>query len=148
MALFLLVILTPISYYLGVPLREPSAPHKSDVIVLFSSGQIDSQWLTGDAIQRTMGALMLYRNRFAPVIVSSGSQHALGFHQAELQAEWLKRAGVPESAILVENQSTRTYYSVLETRRILAEHGWHSAIIVTLPTSIFPEFAWSAAASA
>jgi uncharacterized SAM-binding protein YcdF (DUF218 family) len=129
--LFLIVILTPISYYIGAPLREPSAPRKSDVIALFSSGQIDDQWLTADAAQRSMGALLLYRNGFAPVIVSSGSQHALGFHQAELQAEWLKRAGVPNSALIVESNSTRTYFSVIELQRIMMQHGWRSAVIVT-----------------
>ncbi len=131
MVLFLIVILTPLSYYLGEPLREPSDPRKSDAIVLFSSGQIDGTWLTPDATQRTVGALLLYRSGLAPVIVTSGSQHALGLRQAEIEAEWLERAGVPRDALVVENRSGRTYTSVLEVRRLMAERGWRSALIVT-----------------
>jgi uncharacterized SAM-binding protein YcdF (DUF218 family) len=131
MLLFLVVVFTPLSYYAAAPLREPAIARKSDAIVLFSSGQIDDLWLTADGIQRTMGALLLYRQVFAPVIVCSGSQHALGLRQAELEAEWLERAGVPQSAIVIENQSTRTYYSVLAVREMMARRGWRSVVIVT-----------------
>jgi uncharacterized SAM-binding protein YcdF (DUF218 family) len=131
MVFFLAVILTPLSYYLAQPLRERTEPRPSDAIVLFSSGSIDDRWLSTDAAQRTWGALLLYREGYAPVIVSSGSQHARGLYQAETQAEWLKRAGVPDSALIVESASTRTYESVVELRRLMAEHGWRSAVIVT-----------------
>ena len=131
MVLFLAVIFTPAAYYLAQPLREPAEPRPSDVIVLFSSGSIDDCSAHSRRGARTWGALLLYREGYAPVIVSSGSQHARGLRQAESQVEWLKRAGVPDSALIVESASTRTYESVIELRRLMAEHGWRSAVIVT-----------------
>ena len=110
---------------------SPPFPQKADVIVLLSSGQIDDNWLTPDAAQRLLGALKLYRDNFAPVIISSGSQHQRGLGQAELQADWLTRAAVPASAILVEGRSTRTYESCIEVSGIMRDHGWNSAVIVT-----------------
>ena len=76
-------------------------------------------------------ALRLYREGYARAIVSSGSQHGEGLRQAELQAAWLERAGVPSQAIVVENGSTRTYESGIAVKRIMAEHGWKSAVMVT-----------------
>jgi uncharacterized SAM-binding protein YcdF (DUF218 family) len=122
---------TPVAYYYGAPLYVASDARKSDVIVLMSSGQIDADWLTPDAAQRTLGALKLFRERYAPVIISSGSQYGAGLHQAELQTEWLERAGVPQNAIVVENRSSRTYESAVEVKRIMARHDWRSAVIVT-----------------
>jgi uncharacterized SAM-binding protein YcdF (DUF218 family) len=128
---YVLLTATPAAYYYGAPLYVHSDARKSDVIVLLSSGQIDGEWLTPDAAQRTLGALKLYRDEYAPAIISSGSQIHSGLHQAELQAMWLKRAGVPESAILLENRSSRTYESGVQVARLMAQHGWKSAVIVT-----------------
>jgi len=130
-ACFALIALTPLAYFIGRPLLERVEPRPSDVIVLLSSGQLSRQWLTPDASQRTLGALLLYRKGFAPVIVSSGSHLAEGLDQAGLQAEWLRLAGVPESAILIEDRSTRTYESAREVAGIMRQRGWRTAVVVT-----------------
>jgi uncharacterized SAM-binding protein YcdF (DUF218 family) len=131
MLAYFLFTATPVAYYYGAPLYVRSDAAKGDVIVLLSSGQIDSDWLTPDASQRTLGALKLYREHYAPFIISSGSQFQVGGHQAELQAAWLERAGVPAEAILIEGQSTRTYESGIQVSRIMHQHAWRSAIVVT-----------------
>ena len=136
-----LITLTPLAYYYGNPLREPSRPQPSDVIVLLSHGQLDDQWLSPEGAQRTWAALKLYRSGFAPRIISSGSSHG-GLDQAGLQAKWLMLAGVPSQAILVERQSSRTYQSALEVVKILKANGWQSAVIVTSELDV-PEFAAS-----
>jgi uncharacterized SAM-binding protein YcdF (DUF218 family) len=122
---------TPLAYVVTLPLREPAAPRKGDVIVLLSSGQIDGDWLTPDGTQRTLGALKLYREQYAPAIVSSGSNLARGADQASLQARCLVTAGVPPQDIVTERKSSRTYESLVEVRRLMRERGWNSAVIVT-----------------
>jgi uncharacterized SAM-binding protein YcdF (DUF218 family) len=129
--LYLLFTATPLADYYSAPLYVSSNPQKSDVIVLLSSGQIDPDWLTPDASQRVLGALKLYREHYAPVIISSGSQFQLGKHQAELQAAWLERSGIPHDAIIVEGRSGRTYESAVEVSHVMARHAWASAVIVT-----------------
>src|SRR4051812_33173967 len=128
---FVLLLATPVSYFYSVPLLTQAHPRKSDVIVLMSSGQLTDTWLTTDAAQRTLGALLLYRQGFAPSIVSSGSLHRTGQQQAELQAEWLERAGVPRDALFIEARSTRTRESVIEVAGIMRTHDWHTAVVVT-----------------
>src|SRR5271157_6096341 len=124
-----LMTLTPLAYYYGNPLREPSLPQHSDVIVLLSHGQVDDQWLSPEGAQRTWAAVRLYKSSFAPVVISSGSTH--GLDQAGLQASWLQLAGIPNQAILVERQSSRTYESAREVVKILKANEWQSAVIVT-----------------
>ncbi|MBI1786010.1 MAG: YdcF family protein [Acidobacteria bacterium] len=122
---------TPLSYFYGLPLLEPAQPRPADVIVLMSSGLIRDRWLTPDAAQRTLGALSLYRDGFAPRIISSGSLLFRGEDQAAVQADWLRRAGVPSEAILIERRSSRTYHSAVEVARLMRERGWRSAVVVT-----------------
>ena len=131
LGIYLLLTATPLAYFYGAPLMTAADARPSDAIVLLSSGQIDADWLTPDAAQRVLAALRLYREGYARAIVSSGSQHGEGLRQAELQAAWLERAGVPSQAIVVENGSTRTYESGIAVKRIMAEHGWKSAVMVT-----------------
>jgi uncharacterized SAM-binding protein YcdF (DUF218 family) len=73
----------------------------------------------------------LYREHYASVIISSGSQFQAGKHQAELQATWLERSGVPHEAIIVEGRSGRTNQSALEVSHLMNEHVWSSAVIKT-----------------
>jgi uncharacterized SAM-binding protein YcdF (DUF218 family) len=131
LALYLLLTTTTLADLYSAPLYVQSNPEKSDVIVLLSSGQIDSDWLTPDASQRTLGALKLYREHYAPSIISSGSQPNEGWHQAEVQGAWLERAGVPKASIIIEGRSERTYASGVEVSVIMAEHQWKSAVVVT-----------------
>ena len=129
--LYVVLISTPLAWYFSAPLREAAEPHPSNVIAVFSSGQIDPTYATPDAAQRLLGALLLYRQGYAPVIVTSGSNPDAGASQAETSAAWLQRAGVPPSAIVIENRSGRTYDSVVELQRLMRERGWASATIVS-----------------
>lgn len=126
-----LIMMTPLAYFYGSPLRDGSHPQRSDVIVLLSHGQINDVWLSPEGAQRTWAALHLYKSAFAPFIISSGSSVKQGLDQAGLQAKWLIQAGVPSQAILIERESSRTYESAVEIVHILKAKGWHRAVIVT-----------------
>jgi uncharacterized SAM-binding protein YcdF (DUF218 family) len=120
-----------LSYFYAQPLITDAMPAKSDVIVLLSHGQTGQDWLSPEGSERTWGALKLYRGGYAPAIVSSGSSPSLHWDQAALQAEWLKLAGVPGEAIIVEQRSHRTYESAVEVARLMREHNWKSLVVVT-----------------
>jgi uncharacterized SAM-binding protein YcdF (DUF218 family) len=130
-SVFFILLSTPMPYFYSLPLRTQENPRKSDVIVLMSSGQLTDTWLTTDAAQRTLGALLLFRSGFAGTIISSGSWSRAQERQAESQAEWLERAGVPRESVVVEARSTRTRESVLEVARIMQDHKWRTAVVVT-----------------
>lgn len=75
--------------------------------------------------ERTRHAAELYRQGFAPRIILSGAGDCEG-HRAILLA-----AGVPDSAITLENKSATTKENAEFTARILRETGVKRAAVVT-----------------
>jgi len=89
-----------------------------------SSGLIDRDWVTPDAAQRTWGTLKLYKEHFAPFVISVGGD------QAQVQATMLERAGVPRNVIFVD-RAPNTHASAIVVSKIMKDHDWRSAAIVT-----------------
>ena len=123
--LYILFTATPLADVYSAPLFVQANPEKSDAIALMSSGAIDPEWVTPDAAQRTWGALKLYRQHYAPVIVSAG-----GEPQAQIQGNLLVEAGVPREAIVPETSPT-THSSAMGLSQIMAQRGWRSVVVVT-----------------
>ena len=126
----LLAASSRLSHYYAQPLASDGIPQPSDVIVLMSHGQYGREWLSSVGAQRTLGALKLYREGYAPAIISSGSNPSRNWDQAALQAGWLEKAGVPPGAIVVESASRRTRESAVEVARLMRQRGWRSLVIV------------------
>jgi uncharacterized SAM-binding protein YcdF (DUF218 family) len=124
LTVWFLLAATPVADLYSAPLMVPAKPEKSDVIVLMSSGLIDGHWVTPDGAQRTWGALRLYKEHYAPFIISVGSEQAL------VQAEMLKYGGVPASAILTDKAPT-TRWSAIAVSHIMKDRDWRNAVVVT-----------------
>lgn len=129
LCLFAVAVSSKLSSYYAQPLKASGGPLRSDAIVLMSHGQFGSEWLSLVGAQRTLGALKLYREGYATTIISSGSNPPR-WDQAALQAAWLQQAGVPASAIVVEDASRRTRDSAVHVARIMKERGWRSLVVV------------------
>jgi uncharacterized SAM-binding protein YcdF (DUF218 family) len=103
---------------------------KSDVILVLGSNDL----------RVAEYAAELYLRDLAPLIVFSGNAGALTRErfdrpEAELFAEIALRKGVPESAILIEAESTNTGENVAFSRRLLESRGIdpESLILVQKP---------------
>ena len=71
--------------------------------------------------------------RYPPntIVMCGGITHGAGRPEAEVLAEALEAAGVPD--VLVENRSQTTRENARFTRDLLASHGAHSVWLVTQP---------------
>ncbi|WP_375418497.1 YdcF family protein [uncultured Hymenobacter sp.] len=89
----------------------------------------------GSGADRLTHALWLYRaGKVRRIIVAGGSGSVLGATQTEARdlATLLRLAGVPASAILLEERSRNTRENALFTRQLLAAHPTiHSLVLVT-----------------
>ena len=89
----------------------------------------------GPGADRLTNALWLYRaGRVRRIIISGGSGAVLrkAHTEAEDLATLLRLAGVPNSAILLENQSRNTRENALFTKRLLAGYsGMDTLVLVT-----------------
>jgi len=91
------------------------SPKKSDVIIV----------LSGDSGERLAYGVKLYQESYADKLLLSGRQSGM-----EEQALSL---GVPEGAILLEDQATTTFENGKYSLKIVKEQGYKSAIVVTSP---------------
>ena len=106
------------------------APQKADVIFIPGNGHAEPSEL----------AAQLYREGYAPLVLPSG-RHAIGssgfvgqksgsrVYDGEFETEWaymrhiLIENGVPESAILREDEATYTYQNAINSRKRTDSEG-------------------------
>jgi uncharacterized SAM-binding protein YcdF (DUF218 family) len=96
--------------------------HAADAILVFS-GDPD--------YERTLEATRIYQLGYARYLVFSG-RGGPG-DSAQSMAQVARVHGVPDRAILLEEQATSTYENVLFVRALLAQHLVHRLILVTSP---------------
>jgi len=97
---------------------------KSDAIVAIS----------GDTGARTDTAVALWKAGWAPVIIFSGAAiDPASVSSAEIMRREALRQGVPESATLIEPNSTSTEENATEVAKVMAQRKLGSAILVTSP---------------
>lgn len=81
---------------------------------------------------RLRHTLELYQEGIAPVIiVTGGKQPADNFTEAETAETWLMDRGVPENAILMENEGRNTWGNMTGAWDAAAGHDIHTVLIVS-----------------
>ncbi|GAB7389269.1 hypothetical protein BSNK01_31070 [Bacillaceae bacterium] len=104
-------------------LTIPDQPQKSDVIIVLG-GEVKGE--------RTERAVQLYQAGFAPrLLFSDGTDLSWRLKAVEEMTALARKLGVPKTAIFTEERSRSTYENAIYTRKILAEKGWKSALVVT-----------------
>jgi uncharacterized SAM-binding protein YcdF (DUF218 family) len=78
----------------------------------------------------------LYRQGLARHVIPTGWTSAHGPSEAATLTVVLLAAGVPRSAIVIDDQAQNTIQNIRNSQVIMAAHGWHTAILVTEPYHI------------
>jgi len=132
-AAFLILGWTPFANLLAMPLlRVSSSPVKADVAVILAGGRYTDGSLNEASIERTVAGVRLYHEGLVPRLLFSGGP-CCSRSAGALMAALAHDLGVPTSAILLEEQSTRTYDGALCSAELLRRDGLRSAILVTSP---------------
>jgi uncharacterized SAM-binding protein YcdF (DUF218 family) len=109
----------------GYYLSPQSTLTKADAIVAISGGETDT---------RTAEAVLLYQDGWAPTIIFSGAAaDPNGPSNARAMATAAERAGVPASAILLDETAANTRQNAADVSSIVGQHNYHSIILVTSP---------------
>jgi uncharacterized SAM-binding protein YcdF (DUF218 family) len=131
-AVYLVLFQTPLVWMAASPLKVAERPRSADCIVVFAGGVGESGRAGGGYQERVKQAVDLYRGGYAPnVIFSSGFVFA--FRETEVMRALAIDNGVPASAIHLETAAVNTYDNVRFSQRLMAEHGWQSALLVSSP---------------
>ena len=111
-----------------------------DAIVVLGAAQYDGR---PSAIYeaRLEHALDLWSDKVAPVLVfTGGKEPGDRFTEGGSGARWALARGVPEEAVLTEEQSRTTYQNLAGAKRALERHdpgGQHRIVVVSDPFHMF-----------
>ena len=110
-----------VGYYLS-----PQSPlSKADAIVAISGGETQA---------RTEEAVKLYKDKWAPTLIFSGAAlDPSGPSNAAAMAKEAEAAGVPASAIMLDETAANTRQNASGVADIVNQHDYKSIILVTSP---------------
>jgi uncharacterized SAM-binding protein YcdF (DUF218 family) len=112
------------------PRSNTSLSRFDTIIVLGTPADRDGNPTPRGLARATEGARE-YERGVAPHIIFSGGSTSHGFVEAQVLARAAEAQGVPESAVFVEPRARDTIQNVCYSERIMNEHGWHSAEVVS-----------------
>ncbi|HRE49073.1 MAG TPA: YdcF family protein [Aggregatilineales bacterium] len=102
------------------------------VIIVLGAGTRPSGAPSPSHIRRIDHALALYKQGLAPAILCTGGytdRHPNS--EARACQQRLEAFGVPASAIFLEEKSLSTEENALESKPIMAQQGWQTALLVS-----------------
>ncbi len=114
--------------YAGVDEKQPT-----DVILVLGSAT------TGDAPtqafkERIDHGIWLYENGYAGYLLFSGGKGSADqLSEAMIAKNYAVAKGIPEKAIILEEQSTSTEENMRYSKEIMNARGFHTAIVVSDP---------------
>ena len=112
------------------PTSNTSLSRFDAIIVLGSSADEDGN-PTPLQLARVTEAVHEYQRGVAPRIIVSGAAAHNRFVEARVMARTAEAQGIPASAILLEPQAMDTIQNACYSTRIMKDHGWHSAEVVS-----------------
>jgi len=105
------------------------------IIVLGSPADGDGNPLPRQ-LARVTEAVHEYERGVAPRLIVTGGAAVNRFVEAEVMARTAHAEGIPESAIVVEPRAMDTIQNACYSVRIMKQHGWRSAEVVSSPSHL------------
>lgn len=112
------------------PTSNTSLTRFDAIIVLGSPADRDGN-PTPLQLSRVLEAVREYERGVAPRLIVTGGPNSRGILEADVMARTARAEGIPESAIFVEGQALDTIQNACFSTRIMKNHGWHSAEVVS-----------------
>lgn len=112
------------------PRANTSRAHFDTIIVLGYRTDADGN-PTPEELARVTEGVREYERGVAPRLIFTGGPARNGFVQADVMARVAAASGIPPSAIFVENKADDTIQNVCFSERIMRQHGWRSAEVVS-----------------
>ncbi len=104
-----------------------------DVIIVLGSQVRADGMPSGSLRARTQHAIDLYKAGYAPTLFLTGGLGRFPPAEADVMRNLARDAGVPESALVLDDKATSTQESLATAARIAPSQGWRTALIVSDP---------------
>ena len=106
------------------------SPVKSDVIIVLGA-EVRGDQPSPALADRCDWAYQIYQEGYAPKLILSGAKGSGRISEAEAMRRYLLKKGVPDDAMLLEENSYSTRENLANSKAIMAEQGMKTAIITT-----------------
>jgi uncharacterized SAM-binding protein YcdF (DUF218 family) len=129
------VILVAAILYRSIPTRNTSLTHFDTLIVLGTPANSDGT-PSPEQRERTLEGIREYKAGVAPNLIFTGGPAHNHFVEAHVMAILAAEQGVPPSAIIEEGHARDTIQNIFYSSRIMTDHHWTSAEVVSSPSHL------------
>ncbi|MGD0444434.1 MAG: YdcF family protein [Edaphobacter sp.] len=135
LALFAMTIVAATIVYRNIRATNSNLTHFDTIIVLGTPANPDGT-PSPEQRERTFEGIREYKADVAPTLIFSGGPAHNQYVEAHVMATLALAQGVPPDAILEEGRAQNTIQNIFYSQRIMAEHNWTSAEIVSSPSHL------------
>jgi uncharacterized SAM-binding protein YcdF (DUF218 family) len=121
--------------YFSIPMADTQLNQFDVILVLGNPARMDGT-IGPVARSRVLEGIRQYRAGVAPRLLMTGGAVANKFVEAQVMLQFAQSQGVPASALLAETQSRNTIQNAYYSYKIMQEHDWTSALVVSSPTHL------------
>jgi uncharacterized SAM-binding protein YcdF (DUF218 family) len=121
--------------YRSIPSANTTLTHFDTIIVLGYPANPDGS-PSPEQRERTLEGIHEFKAGIAPHLIFTGGPAHNQFVEAHVMATLALAQGVPAEAIIEEGQAQNTIQNIYYSQRSMAEHGWHSAEIISSPSHL------------
>jgi uncharacterized SAM-binding protein YcdF (DUF218 family) len=154
----IIIMYTPISNYMAMPLIVPPEVKKTDLIAVLGGGAYPNGVLGGGSNERLIQGMLLYREGYAPEIIfsggtiispsekvlhtitKSGDTGKIDVVESAIMEDVSLKLGIPDEDVSAEKSSTHTYGNLVGVRDYMERKGFKTCLIVTSPTHTYRSF--------
>jgi uncharacterized SAM-binding protein YcdF (DUF218 family) len=111
--------------------RSNTAGNRFDAIIVLGTPADSDGNPTPTQLARVTEAVNEYKRGVASHIILSGGSVRNQFVEARVMARSAQAQGIPSTAIVQETQATDTIENACDSLRIMHDHGWNSAEVVS-----------------
>jgi uncharacterized SAM-binding protein YcdF (DUF218 family) len=113
-----------------IPNHNTNLTHFDTIIVLGTPARPDGT-PSPEQRERTLEGVREYKAGVAPHLILTGGPAHNQYVEAHVMAVLAVAQGVPPEAVIEEGQAQNTIQNIFYSQRIMAQHGWTSAEVVS-----------------
>ena len=121
--------------YRTIPTSDTNLRHFDTIIVLGTPANPDGT-PSPEQRERTLEGVREFKAGVAPTLILTGGPAHNQYIEAHVMATLAIAQGVPPSAVIEEDHAQNTIQNIFYSQRIMAQHGWTSAEVVSSPSHL------------
>lgn len=121
--------------YVAIPASNTKLTHFDTLIVLGQPPKPDGT-LAPELRERVLEGVREYKAGVAAHVIMAGGPTHNNLVEAHAMKVFAEAQGVPEEAIIEEGQALDTIQNIYFSEKLMEEHGWKSAEVVSSPSHL------------